>query len=97
VGGVARGRLLRLRKERLLMADERRAERAGFVRRPSAGSRSSRTEGGAGKLDNRVVQRNGAVEGRPRPEDAVTADHGRFDHLTLCRRTTNEMMPLCGK
>jgi hypothetical protein len=79
VTGVARRRLLRLRKQHLLMPDDERAEPLVLIGQ-SAQSVDLDGARAAGHLHNALVERHLAVERRGCVQDAVTAHHRGFDH-----------------
>ena len=88
MGYVAGRRLLRLGELRLLVPDQRRAERDALV-----GDRAQRVDvkdrGDAFDLDDAPVQRHPAVQGGRTADQAVAADHRGLDQLSV-RQTDDQ-------
>jgi hypothetical protein len=93
---IARRGLLGLRKKRLFVSDECRAE-TDAVR--SDGPQNADVEGGryARQLNDGVGQRNIAVERGGRAKDAVLADHRHFHHTATSKAYDQRNNPVMGK
>jgi hypothetical protein len=64
------------------MPDQRGAEGNAMVGGP-AKMRDAQNRSGPRQLNDRVVQRDGAIERGRRPENAVAADHRGLDRVSI--------------
>src|SRR5260370_20475513 len=93
---VASGGLQRLREEGLFVPDERSAEGYALLGRP-AKMRDAENRPGPRQLNDRIVQRDNALEAGRHTVDAVSAYHRRLDRVSLRQSLPQSARAVIGK
>jgi hypothetical protein len=81
---VARGRLLRLSVDRVFMSNEKRQNVRIAHGNLFEGTKFT-AKGTSPNLDDRAAQRNSSIKTSRCPDDAISANHRRFDHLACVK------------